>query len=143
MNRYGAMAQQHWRTWLPTRYSELSEPTIFFARLGDEVEARIARETTQLASRAPAQPETPDYLTAVGAWNAIRAGVEEQILREMVLLEPEPQTQDLDEIPRETPTGMPTDPDHPLWAMLEDDEVDQETFATALRSWRANLHGST
>lgn len=135
MNRYGALAMKHWQRWLPNSYRSLTNPIRFFETLGDQVEAQIADQTTTATSDLP---PNEDYLAAVGEYNAIRHQVEEQILTEWVYLEPEPQTQDPDE-PRETLTGMPTDPDHPLWAMIEDDSTSAEEFLTALRQWRTTL----
>ncbi|MDO5633438.1 MAG: hypothetical protein Q4G34_01000 [Micrococcus sp.] len=136
MNRYGQMAMTHWQTWLPTRHSELSDPMTFYADLGEQVAAMIAEETSQATSRLT---PNPDYLRAVGQWNAVRQGIEERIVSEMILLEPEPQTQDLPQVPLETPAGMPADPQHPLWAMQEDESVSVEAFRAALRQWRATL----
>lgn len=136
MNQYADLAMRHWKTWLPTRYAELPDPTAFFAALGEEVEQRIAEETTQAASRAP---QSEDYLSAVGQWNALRQGAQERVLAEMVLLEPEPQTQDREQIQQDRRDGMPTDPTHPLWVMSEDESVSLEQFRQALLEWRATL----
>lgn len=138
MNQYATMALRHWKKWLPNRYAALEDPTTFFTQLGERAAATIADETTQAATRLPQQP---DYLAAVGEWNALRNGIEERVLREMILIDPEPQMleDDLEDDPLETPSGMPTDPDHPLWKMREDDSISVDEFRTALLRWRATL----
>jgi hypothetical protein len=88
MNHYGAQAQQHWREWLPTRYSQIPDPTTFFTQLG----LRVAEEVSELSQQL-AGPDTPgeDYLQKVGRLNSARMRAEEIVLREEVLLEPEPE----------------------------------------------------
>jgi hypothetical protein len=49
MNRYGRMAQEHWRRWLPTRYREIPDPSSFFTTLGLQVEERIVTLSVDIA----------------------------------------------------------------------------------------------
>lgn len=113
MNQYGAMAQRHWQRWLPHRYSQIPDPESFFAELGEEVAARIGDLTLQLAGPDPAGES---YLDKVGRLNMARQQAEEIVLREQVLLEPEPGA-DLD----------PQDPEDR--AELEQAQHDQQAAA--------------
>jgi hypothetical protein len=87
-NRYGTQAMTDWRTFLPNRYSELTNPEQYFTDLGLRVETEIADLATNLAGDDPPPPES--YLDKVGRLNAPRMRAEEIVLREEVLLEPEP-----------------------------------------------------
>jgi hypothetical protein len=86
VNRYGAMAQGHWKTWLSSRYAAIPDPVSFFSRMGAEVSDRIAALELDLLG-----PERPgeDFLTRVGRRNMARLQAEERVLRAMVLLPPE------------------------------------------------------
>ncbi len=48
MNQSAALAERHWRRWLPNRVAELEDPSSFFSMLGDEVATRIADLTDEL-----------------------------------------------------------------------------------------------
>jgi hypothetical protein len=87
-NRYGTQAMTHWRKWLPNLYSELTNPEQYFTDLGLRVETEIADLAAELAGDDPPTPES--YLDKVGRLNAARMRAEEIVLREEVLLEPEP-----------------------------------------------------
>jgi hypothetical protein len=87
MNRYGRLAQQHWAKWRPNQLSQIPDPETFFTDLGEEVETQIEALEIALAGD---DPGGEDYLEKVGRLRAARMTAESQILREMVLLEPEP-----------------------------------------------------
>lgn len=131
MNKYATRAAEHWRTFLPNRYRQISNPDRYFSRLGQEVETEIAELTEALAGD---DPPGEDYLSKVGRLTAARQQAEEQVLRERVLLpaepgtpmdetEPTPQTSPGPEsASADAPPGMRTDwipttedPDHPFW----------------------------
>jgi hypothetical protein len=109
MNRYGAMAQRHWRTWLPGRYAAIKDPESFFAQLGQQVSDRIAALDVDL--RGQEQPGA-EFLTRVGANNMARLQAEEIVLHEMVLLpaETSDEDEDSDEMPPQwrIPTAQET-----------------------------------
>jgi hypothetical protein len=139
-NRYGTQAMTDWRTFLPNRYSELTNPEQYFTDLGLRVETEIADLATNLAGDDPPPPES--YLDKVGRLNAPRMRAEEIVLREEVLLEPEPELtqqleqdedQDLEE-PEETApaaTGsdwipVVEDPTHPYWQNVRQQRAEDE-----------------
>jgi hypothetical protein len=110
VNKYGAMAQSHWKTWLPSRYAAIPNPDSFFSQLGTEVSDRIA--VLELELLGPEQPGEA-FLTRVGRRNMARLQAEELVLREMVLLRPEEGTateEGSDELPPEwaIPTAQET-----------------------------------
>jgi hypothetical protein len=87
MNRYGRLAQQHWAKWRPNQLSQIPDPETFFTDLGQEVETQIEALEIALAGN---DPGGEDYLDKVGRLRTARMTAESQVLREMVLLEPEP-----------------------------------------------------
>jgi len=94
MNRYGQLAQEHWRRWLPTRYAEIPDPVDFFSTLGQEAEDQVFDLRDQLAG-----PDLPGegYLEKVGRLNMAQLQAEEAVLADLVYLPPEPEVQDQDE----------------------------------------------
>lgn len=104
MNRYGRLAQQHWAKWRPNQLSQIPDPETFFTDLGQEVETQI--ESLELAL-AGEDPGGEDYLHKVGRLRNARMTAESQVLREMVLLEPEPGHPDAeDPQDRDLPPGV-------------------------------------
>lgn len=87
MNRYGRLAQQHWAKWRPNQLSQIPDPETFFTELGAEVESQIEALEIALAGD---DPGGEDYLQKVARLRTARMTAESQVLREMVLLEPEP-----------------------------------------------------
>jgi hypothetical protein len=87
MNQYGAMAERHWRRWLPSRVAAMADPTSFFSTLGEEAAERIEELTEELAGD---DPPGETYMDKVGRLNMARLRAEEVVLPEMVLLPPEP-----------------------------------------------------
>ena len=90
MNRYGLMAQQHWARWLPSRYATIADPEAFFTDLGRQVAERIDVLALRLAGDD--QPGE-GYLGKAGRLGQARHQAEEIILAELVLLDPEPGTE--------------------------------------------------
>ena len=141
MNHYGMTAQRHWERWLPSRYATIQDPDSFFSTLGEEVATRIANLTLDLAGD---DPPAEDYLVKVGRLNMARLQAEEIVLREQVLLPPEPgadpETDPQDEQApashQETP--MIVDRDHPMWEQVN---AEQEELAGELGGQRFRPHG--
>src|SRR5262249_1043899 len=116
-------AQQHWQRWLPQRYRQIEDPNSFFSTLGDQVSTRIADLTLDLAGQ---DPPGETFMDKLGRLNNAKQRAREMGLPEMVLLDPEPGT-DEDEDPRpDQPQAdwvpMREDPNHPWWqqAMAEE-----------------------
>ena len=91
MNQYAAMAERHWRRWLPGRVAAMDDPTSFFSTLGEEVAERIEDLTGDLAGD---DPPGETYMEKVGRLNMARLRAEEMVLPETVLLPPEPGTEE-------------------------------------------------
>ncbi len=101
MNRYGLMARHHWAQWLPARYAQITDPGSFFASLGQQAQDQIQDLMMDLAGDDPAGEE---YLAKQARLNTARLEAEGQVLRELILLEPEPGTQ---EDPDQNPASQP------------------------------------
>lgn len=107
MNHYGARAQQHWQTFLPTMYSQISDPETFFTQLGEQVEEEI---DTQAEAQAGPDPVGESYLEKLGRLRTARQAAEHQVLQEMVLLPAEPGSPMDETEPGETPFDSETSP---------------------------------
>lgn len=96
LNEYARMAQRHWAACLPARYATIDDPDSFFADLG----LRVADRITQLTGQLWRGDEAADQADAEGLSIAERVGrarrqAEEIIVAEMVLLDPEPEAENL------------------------------------------------
>lgn len=81
MNRYGQRALNHWRQFLPERYSQIPKPEDYFSTLGEEAETQIQDLELQLAGR-----DTPGegYLEKVGRLNMARLRAEEMVMADLL-----------------------------------------------------------
>jgi hypothetical protein len=123
VNRYGRLAQQHWAKWRPTELSQIPDPETFFSRLGLEVETQVEQVATDLAGDDPAGE---GYLEKLGRLRMARFTAESQVLRELVLLPPEPGHPEAEEYPQPPeapwlPVVMTTD--HPNYHDLDHDPL--------------------
>ena len=82
MNRYGQQAMQHWQDTMPDQVRELTDPEVFFAQLGEDLEQAIEDLERKLAGTPPPQ-ET--YMQRVQRLTMARVEAESQILRGMLL----------------------------------------------------------
>lgn len=139
MNEYGQIAMHHWQTHRPSEYQQIPDPESHFAALGQEAQEKATQIEEEAVRSLPA---SADYLTSVGRRNQARATAREIVLADL-LLPPEASDPPLESPdPREDlvdPTGMPTDPGHPLWADLEDDSISPSQFQTRRKAWIASL----
>jgi hypothetical protein len=87
VNRYGAMARQHWARWLPARYAAIENPDSFFSDLGNRTEERIGSLAADLAGD---DKPGEGYLGKAGRLGEARHRAEEIVLTEDILLPPEP-----------------------------------------------------
>ena len=87
MNRYGAMAKSHWQEWMPGRYRRLEDPDRYFEQLGEWAQIEIEALVTAMLATEPAdltEQQKP-------GWRAMaRLNAEDQIIRELILISPEP-----------------------------------------------------
>lgn len=100
MNRYGRQAQQHWAMWRPNELSQIEDPDAHFTELGETVQTQIEAVTTALAGDDPGG-ETD--LAKQARLETAKFHAEEQVLRELVLLPPEPGHPDADPEDAENP----------------------------------------
>lgn len=125
MNQYEAMAQRHWARWLPERYAAISDPDSFFSSLGQEAATRIADLAAELAGP---DPVGEGYLVKAGRLNMARLQAEEVVLRELILLPPEPGADDDPDDPQPVtgPAEIPAviDRSHPLWEQVNAEQED-------------------
>jgi hypothetical protein len=99
MNRYGAMAWEHWERHRPSDLSTIEDPVSCFRELGEFVNAEITAETNLRLS--------PTEATDPARVRQVRHDVEEEILATHVLPAAEPD-----------PTAEP-DEDHDLTEVIE------------------------
>ncbi|RLQ12686.1 hypothetical protein EAD96_00255, partial [Micromonospora sp. BL1] len=114
MNHYGAQAQRHWQTYLPQRYATIEDPNSFFSTLGEQAAQQIEQRTRELAG--PDQPGE-GYLGKLGRLNAAKQMAEEEILPELILIDPEIDS------PTDETSSAPTTAD-PAWTPLVEDPTD-------------------
>jgi hypothetical protein len=91
INSYGERARKHWQQWLPKRYRQIEDPDSYFSMLGEEISQRINEVSQSIAgSDQPGE----GFLAKLGRLNMARFDAESQVLREMALLDPEPEVED-------------------------------------------------
>jgi hypothetical protein len=122
MNRYGAQAQRHWQTYLPNRYAALiaagTDLNSFFSTLGDQATQQIEDLARQLAGPDPAGE---GYLDKLGRLNEARMAAEEQVLPELILIDPE--TSEISSASTQSPAAEPgTEPED--WIPMVEDPTD-------------------
>lgn len=126
MNRYGRLAQAHWVKWRPNELSQIPDQEEFFTRLGLDVEGQVEELAAAMAGD---DPGGEDYLQKLGRLRMARLTAESQVLREQVLLPPEPGHPQAEDENQDTSTWpattdwMPTEltPDHPAYHELDND----------------------
>lgn len=87
MNEYGRMALDHWRRWRPMEFSTIEDPQEHFSILGQQAQLQIAELADQLAA---SDPVGEGYLEKVGRLNNAKTRAQEVVLRELILVDPEP-----------------------------------------------------
>jgi hypothetical protein len=106
MNRYGAMAWDHWERHRPVTVASIPDPVSYFTELGAFVEAEVTTETQLRLD--PLEATDPDRVAQV------RREVEEELLPVHVLLAaendpepdpaPDPDLVEVLELPVDSPT---------------------------------------
>lgn len=129
MNHYGAQAQKHWQTYLPQRYATIPDPSSFFSTLGEQAATAIEQRTRELAG-----PDQPDegYLGKLGRLTAAKQMAEEEILPELILVDPATDSPPPQPSTAPTPAAGPgwtplvEDPSDPWWQRVAEEEDDQD-----------------
>jgi hypothetical protein len=85
MNKYGRQAMSHWKLTDPERYEAIPDKPAFFTALGEQAAQEIDLRADALAGPDPAGEGT---LEKVGRLNMARFVAEEEVLRELILIEP-------------------------------------------------------
>jgi len=109
VNKYARLAWEHWARWRPGQLLAILDPAGFFAQLGEEVEEQV---TSMAAEIAGDSPTGESYLDRTGRLGHARFTAEATVLRELVLLPPEPGHPDAEENPTGD-TQQTEDPDDP------------------------------
>lgn len=141
MNEYGTMARDHWKTWLPGRYSLLEDPQTFFTRMGEQAFEQVSMMSLELQSAHQQELNDLEYLARVGRINAYRQQAREVVMAELLPTPPE-EPDELEQDPVEDlidRDGMPMDYEHPLWAMQDDPTISAQQWETARQAWEDNL----
>lgn len=134
MNKYGLIAQEHWKTYAPSRYATLTDPETHFQTLGESAANQIDQIAVTLERQL--DPNLP-YLERVGQMNAIRLQAEETVLGDLVYSVESEQsslTAELEQMIGDLPT-----PDA-IQATIDriredaDDEAERERYSTSILS---------
>ena len=137
MNELGQLAMNHWKTWLPEQYQQIPDPETHFAALGQTAHEQMIQIEEDILRASPADP---DYLKEVGRRNMARLTARETILSELLPTPPQSDDDAQDPTPSPIdPTGMPSDPSHPLWADLDDDSISPAEFQARRKAWIDSL----
>ena len=90
---YAKLAERYWTTYLPTQVAETSDPKALFDSLGEQVEAMIAASLP--AAMDAVKRENPDatFPQLRGLLRGARDAVEQDALRQIVMLPPEEGTE--------------------------------------------------
>jgi len=122
-----ARARAHWQKWRPNELAQLADPQAFFEELSREAQRQIEDLGAHLAGQGP--PGEP-YLEQVGRLRMARFDATALVMRDLVLLPPEPGHPD-EETEQPDPMGsadlddgwLPVvlTPGHPRYHDLDDD----------------------
>jgi len=87
---YGELAARHMARWQPSTYAAIpaEEREAYFLRLDDEVEQAV--RNLELSLKPPTSLQETDHQKYVGQMNMARVMAEEEVLKAMVYLPPEP-----------------------------------------------------
>lgn len=87
MNHFGRIAERYWTDYLPRRVEEIDDPITFFSQLGEQVQSEVDSLYAAMTKIAPQEVSA----TQTDGWrNTARKMAEEQVLAELVYLDPEP-----------------------------------------------------
>lgn len=145
MSHYAQVVRNYWTQALPSRWQEMTPPEqeTFVQGLAEQISLQVADLSAQMETTQAAEL-SPDFMQRVGQLTAIRMQAEEFVLADLVYSHPPEAGTEAPVTGPEAvmrPDGMPIDPDHPLWALMEAWETEgaEEAFMTAWRDWRAQI----
>jgi hypothetical protein len=126
MNAYGRTAMTYWQTYLPTQVAQMQDPEAFFEDLGQKVMTLVVTgQDEAVTSQTPPGMSRPAFIQGA------RRSAEEEALKDLVYLQPEPGTQERrleglvlpgwqeQEAPDEAP--VPADPAGPPAASVQEE----------------------
>ena len=94
-SRYAKIAENYWRTYLPSQVATMRDPSVFFQSLGTQVQDQIDFTMLEHRDAATARlPEDATYEQTVAAIKGAAKAAEEQALAELVFQPPEEGTED-------------------------------------------------
>lgn len=116
MGRIAALAEEHYKKYLPKTYQGLTDPEEFFRNLETEADQQIDDLTDRIAG-----PDLPneEFLAKAARLKTARQSAEELVMRETVLLDPA--TVESERDPLETDYPPTTDPLEPAPQMAPED----------------------
>ncbi|HEY8980576.1 MAG TPA: hypothetical protein VIU15_13430 [Streptomyces sp.] len=88
MNRYGEQVMAHWEENRPRAFRELDDPQAYFTDLGKVIERAVEGRARDLEGSGP---DGEGYLLRLKRLNTAKMTAEGEVLREMALLETEPE----------------------------------------------------
>jgi len=134
MNKYGLIAQEHWKKFAPTRYATLTNPDEYFQGVGESAASQIDQIASSLERQLdPALP----YLERVGQMNAIRLQAEETVLGDLVYSVESEQsslTAELEQMIGDLPTPDAIQATIDRIREAADDEAERERYSTSILS---------
>jgi hypothetical protein len=102
---YGELAARHMARWQPSTYAAIpaEEREAYFLRLDDEVEQAV--RNLELSLKPPTSLQETDHQKYVGQMNMARVMAEEEVLKAMVYLPPEPGLESEEDEPETDESG--------------------------------------
>lgn len=98
MSRLAAIAEEHYRRWLPQAYAEIKDRVAYFQELEDEAQSQL--ETLEESFLGP-DPEAETFADRMTRFNWARHRAEEIVIREVLLAEPEETASEREDARRE------------------------------------------
>lgn len=132
LNRHGVAAMKWWSEQKPQAFKAMSpqERQTFFSSLGNQV-ADLILEIEQSMQ----QENQTGWKNQMAELSTTKREAETRAYATLVWVDPE-----LDqETAPERLDGMPSDLEHPLWAMLDDDQATPVEFRAELDKWRQSV----
>lgn len=132
LNRHGMAAMKWWSEQKPQAFKAMSpqERQTFFSSLGKQV----ADLTLEIEQSMQQEGQT-GWKSQMAELSTSKREAENKAYQILVWVDPELEQ----EVEPERLDGMPSDLEHPLWTMLDDDQVTQVEFRAELDKWRKSV----